>query len=103
MGTTYVERYNKMHLFKKGTATHQKTAKQDILAMFRHLKAILDYDQQFIDPHFQADPFWSDYLYDPEKFELKHNFNKPTGLIEDDDIFTDSHLSDKLRYAVIDS
>ena len=37
-----------------------------------------------------------------KKFYFKHNFNKSLKQNEDDDKITDSHVSDKLRYALID-
>ena len=65
--------------------------------MFQLLPEILEYEPQFMDPHSQQDPYWNGDLYDQGKLEYKHNFNKPPEQIEDDDITTESQLSDKLR------
>ena len=90
-----------MHLFKKETPKHHKTVRQNIPTPFRTLPQIPDYEPQFIDPHCGQDPYWKDDLSDHDKLEYKHNFNKPPEQIEEDDIITHSHVSDKLRYALI--
>ena len=102
MKTTYIKRYNKKHLIKEETATHQNTAKQDIPTMFQPLLEIPDYEPQIIDQHYQQDPEWKDDLYDQEKLEYRHNFNTPAERIEVEDIIRDQHVSDKLRYPLID-
>ena len=63
---------------------------------------MLDYELQFIDAQDQRDPFWDDDLYDQRELEFKHIFSKPPERTEYDNINTDSHVSDKLRYASID-
>ena len=41
-------------------------------------------------------------MYGQEKLEYKHNFTKQAEQLKDDDLITDSHVTDKLRYALID-
>ena len=53
-----------MHLINKETPTHHITAKQDIPTMFRPLPERPDYELQFIDSHYQRDPYWNDDLYE---------------------------------------
>ena len=91
-----------MHSIEKETFTHQNTAKKHIPTTFRPLSEIPDYQPQFFDPHYQRDPYWDNHLYNQEKVEFKHSFDKLPEKIKDDDIFTDSHVSDKHRYALID-
>ena len=57
---------------------------------------------QFIGPQFQRDPYWDIDLYHQEKLEFKHSSDKSLEQTDEYDIFTDSHKSDKLRYALID-
>ena len=40
--------------------------------------------------------------YDQDKLEYKDTYNKPNDQIECDDLITDAHISDALRYALID-
>ena len=104
MKTTYRERYNRMHPIQKETPIHQITANQHISTMFRHLPENPENESQFINPHYQQDPYWNDDLFDHEKLEYKQNFNKRPEQIEDHDLITDSHVSDKKRrHALLDS
>ena len=59
-------------------------------------KLLLDTD--FVDPQFGRDPCCVEDLYD----EGKLGYNKPTDQTENNDLITDSHVSDALRYALID-
>ena len=45
---------------------------------------------------------WAEHLYDRDKMEYKDTYNKPNDQIEIDDLITDAHVSDALRYALID-
>ena len=69
MKTTYIERYNKMHLNKKETSIHHKTITQNNSTLFRPLSEISNYEPKFIDSHFQQDPYWNDDLYDQQKHD----------------------------------
>ena len=48
------------------------------------------------------EPYWDEELYDQDKLEYKDTYNKPNDQIESDDLITDAHVSDALRYALID-
>ena len=89
MKTADIERYNKTHLLKKQTPIHHRTVTQNTSTPFWPLPEITDHEPQFIDSHYQQDPYWNDDLYDQQKLEYKHNFNKPPEQIEEDDIITD--------------
>ena len=41
-------------------------------------------------------------MYDQDKLEYKDTYNKPNDQVECDDLITDAHVSDALRYALID-
>ena len=83
MKTTYVERYNKKLLFKKETPTHDKTVTQNTPTPFPPSSKLPDCEPQFIDLHYQQDPYWNDDLYDQEKLERKNNLGKPPEQIEE--------------------
>ena len=102
METAYIKRYNKIHCLKKETPIHNKTVKQHISTLFRPLPEISGYQPKLIDPHYEHTSFWKDDRYDQGKLEYNHNFSKPPKQIEDDDIITDSHVSDKLKNPLID-
>ena len=54
-----------------------------------------------IDSQYQRDPYTDDDIPNQAKFELKHNFDGAPEQSEDDDIITDSHVSDKRRNELI--
>ena len=47
-------------------------------------------------------PIGNEEIYDQDKLEYKDTYNKPKDQIESDDLITVAHVSDALRYAVID-
>ena len=53
-------------------------------------------------PQYGFDPYWDEELYDQDKLEYKDTYNKPNDQIECDNLITDAHVSDALRYALID-
>ena len=69
---------------------------------FRPLPEVFVYDTYFVDPQYGLDPYWDEGLYDQDKLEYKNTYNKPIDQIESDDLITDAHVSDALRYALID-
>ena len=69
---------------------------------FRPLPEVVAYDPYFVDPQYGLDPYWDEEIYDQDKLEYKDTYNKPNEQIECDDLITDAHVSDALRYAVID-
>ena len=83
---------------KKESPIHNNTVKKDIPTRYR--PQIIDYEPQFIEPHYEQYPYWNDDLYDQRKLEDKRILNKSPEEIEEDDIITDSPVSDKPRYAL---
>ena len=101
METIYQERCKKIHYIKK-TPNLQNTSKQNLSTPFRPLADTVDNEPHIIDPQYQRDLYRDDNLYDQYKLEFLHNFNKSLEQIEDLDLITDSLVSDKLRYALIE-
>ena len=66
------------------------------------LPEVVAYHAYFVDPQYGFDPYWDEELYDQDKLEYKDTYNKPNDQIECDDLITDAHVSDVLRYALID-
>ena len=81
MEKTYIERYNKIHLFKRGTCIHQNTTEQSISTSFRSLPEIADYEPRFVDAQYERDPYWDDELPDQEKLEFVHNDKRMAGYL----------------------
>ena len=102
METVYIQCCNKIYSIEKETPIHHETVKQNISTLIRPLPQIPNYEPQFIDPHYEQYTYCFDDLYDQDKLQYKHNFNKPPEEVEDDDINPDSHVSNKLRSALTD-
>ena len=51
----------------------------------------------------ERDPYWDEDLYDWDKLDYKETYHKPNDEIESNDLIPDSHVSDALWYALIDS
>ena len=98
----YMERNKKMQLFEKETPIHHKTVKEDIFTSFRPLPGTSKYMNHLIGPHYWQAPYWNNALLEQQILEYKHNFNKPPEEIAHLDIITESKVSEKLRYALID-
>ena len=69
---------------------------------FRPFPEVVAYDTYFVDPQYGLDHYRNDVIYDHDKLEYKDTYNKPNDQIECDDLITVTHVSDALRYAVID-
>ena len=76
--------------------------KDNFDTQFRPLPEVVAYDAYFVDPQYGFDPYWDEELYDQDKLEYKDTYNKPNDPIESDDSITVAHVSDALRYALID-
>ena len=59
-------------------------------------------EENFIDHQNEFDPYCEDHISDQDNLEYRHNYNKPTVQIEDEDIIDDSSLSDTPRPALLD-
>ena len=101
MEKAYIGRYNSMHIIHKTFPTYEHDYTDNFDTYFRPLPEVAC-DPYFVDPQYGFDPYWDEELYDHDKLEYKDTYNKSNDQIEPDDLITDSHVSDALRYAVID-
>ena len=102
MEKTYIRRYNNMHIIHKNFPTYEYDYKDNFDTQFRPFPEVVAYDTYYVDPQYGLDPYWDEELYDQNKLEYKDTHNKPSDQIECDDLITDAHVSDALRYAMID-
>ena len=102
MEKAYVRRYNNMHIIHKTLPTYEFDYTDNFDTHFRPLPEVVAYDPYFVDPQYGFDPYWVAEIFDQDKLEYKDTYNKPNDQIESDDLITGAHVSDALRYAVID-
>ena len=102
MEKAYTRRYKNMLKSHKTLPTYEYDYADNFDTRFRPLPEVVTYDAYFVDPQNGLDPYWNEELYDQDKLEDKDTYNKPSDQIESDDLITDAHVSDTLRYALID-
>ena len=90
-----------MHMIHKTLPTYEYEYTDNFDTQYRPLPEVFAYDTYFVDPQYGLDPYWFGKLYDQDKLEYKDTYNKPNDQIESDDLITDAHVSDALRYALI--
>ena len=95
-------RYNNIHIIHRTPPAYEYDYTDNFNTQFRSLPEVVAYDAYFVDPQYGLDPYWDEDLYDQDKLEYKDTYNKPNDQIECDDLITDAHVSDALRYALID-
>ena len=91
-----------MHIIHKTLPTYKYDYTDNFDTQFRPLPEVVAYDPYFVDPQYGLDPYWKEEMYNQDELEYKDTYNKPNDQIECDDLITDAHVSDALRYAVID-
>ena len=102
MEKAYIRSYNNMRMIYKTLTIYKYDYTEDFQTQFRPLPEVVVYDAYFVDPQYGLDPYWDDDSYDQDKLEYKDTYNKPNNQSESDDLVTDAHVSDALRYALID-
>ena len=102
MEKAYIRRYNNLHIIHKIFPTYEYDYTDNFDTQFRPFPEIVAYDAYFVDPQYGFDPYWDEEIYDQDKLEYKDTYNKRNNQIESDDLITDAHVSDALRYALID-
>ena len=85
-----------MHVIHKTLSQNQIDYTQDFDSTFRLLPQTADSNEHFVDHQYGLDP------PDQENLEYRHNCNTPAEQIDEDDIIINSHVSDKVRHALID-
>ena len=98
----YIQRYINMHMIHKTLPAYEHDYRKNFDTQFRPLPGFIAYDTFFLDPQYVLDPYWDENLDDQDKLEYKITYNKPMDQIESDALLTDGHVSDALRYALID-
>ena len=91
-----------MHIFHKTLPTYEYDYTDIFETQFRTLLEFIAHDTYFVDPQYGLDPYWDEELNGQDKLEYKDTYNKPNDRIESDDLITDAHVSDALRYALTD-
>ena len=91
-----------MYIIHKTLPTYEYDYTDTFHTHFRPLPEVVAYDPYFVVPKYGFDPYWDEEIYDQDKLEYKDTYNKLNDQIEYDDLITDAHVSDALRYAVID-
>ena len=91
-----------MHIIHKTLPTYEHDYTDNFNFHFRPLPEVVTYDPYFVYPQYGHDPYWDEETYDQDKLEYKDTYNELHDQIESDDLITDAHVSDALRYAVID-
>ena len=88
-----------MHIIHKTLPTYEYDYTNSFETQFTPLPEVVAY---FVDPQYGLDPYWDEVSYDQDKSEHKDTYNETNHQIESDDLITDAHVSDVLRYALID-
>ena len=91
-----------MHIIHKILPTYEYDYTDNFDTHFRPLPEVVTYDAYFVDPQYGLDPYWDEDFHDQDKLENKETCNKHNDQIECDDLITDAHVSDALRYALMD-
>ena len=91
-----------MQIIHKIFPTYEYDYTDNFETQFRPLPEVVAYDAYFVDPQYGFDSYWDEEIYDQDKLEYKDSYNKPNDQIEFDDLITDAHVSDALRYALRD-
>ena len=91
-----------MHMIHKTLPTYEYDYTGNFDTQFRPLPVVVAYDAYFVDPQYELEPYGDENLYDQDKLEYKDTYNKRNDQIESDDLITETHVSDALRYALID-
>ena len=91
-----------MHIIHKTLPKYEYDYTYNFGTQFRPLPEVVAYDANFVDPQYGLDRYWDEEIYDQNKLEYKETYNKPNDQIESVDLITDAHVSDALRFALID-
>ena len=89
-------------MIPKTVPTYKHDCTDNFETPIRPLPEAVAYDAYFYDPQYGHDPYWSEDLYDQDKLEYKDTYNTPNDQTEYDELVTDAHVSEALRYALID-
>ena len=102
MEKAYVQRYKNIHMIQKTLPKYKHDYTDNSDTQFRPLPEVVQNKTYFVDPQHGLDSYWVEDFYDQDKLAYKDTYNKPIDQFESDDSITDAHVSDALRYALID-
>ena len=102
MENPYIQGYKKIHMIHKTLPTYKHDYTENLDTQFRPLQETVAYETYFVDPQYGLDPYWDQNFYNQDKLEYKDTYNTPNEQIEREDLNTDAHVSDALRYVLID-
>ena len=91
-----------MHMIHETLPTYKYDYTDNFETQFRPLTEVVAYNVYFVDPQYGLDPYWEEDLYNQDELEYKDTNNKPNDQSESDNLVTDAHVSDALRYALIE-
>ena len=91
-----------MHIIHKTLPKDEYDYTDNCDTHFRPFPEVVAYDSYYFDPQYGIDPYWDEEFFDQDKLEYNDIYNKPSDQIKFDDLITDAHVSDLLRYALID-
>ena len=101
MEEAYIRRYNNMHMIHK-TLPRYEYYTENFKTQVKPIPEVVAYDTYFVDPQYGLDLCWDEDLNDQDKLEYKDTYKRPNDQSESDDLITHAHVSDALRYALID-
>ena len=89
-------------MIRKQLPTYEHDYTEVFDTQFGPLPEVVAYETYFVDPRYGLDPYCDEELYDRDKLVYKDTHKKSNDQIEIDDLITDAHVSDALRYALMD-
>ena len=102
MENACIERYNIMRMSHKTLPTFEHDCTENVDVQFRPPPEVVANDTYFVELQYGLETYWDEDLYDQDKLEYKYTYNKPNDQSESDDLIFDAHVSEALRYALID-
>ena len=102
MEKAYIRKKYNMRVIHKTLPIYKYDYPKNFETQIRPLPEFVAYDSKFVDSQYGLEPYWDEDLHDQDKLEYRDTYNKPKNQIESDDLNTDAHVSDALRYSLID-
>ena len=90
-----------MHMIHRTFPTFKQDYTEVFDNEFRPPPEIVAFHTYFVDPQYARHLYCDEILYNQDKFEYKYTHNKSYDQTGKDDLITDAHASDALRYAFL--
>ena len=91
-----------MHMIHNTLPTYKYDHTDNFETKFRVFPEVIAYNAYFVDRQYGLDPYWDEELYNQVELECTDTYKKPNDQSESEDIITDAHVSNALRYALMD-